>query len=57
MSARKRRGERERERHGVGQGGTKETREATMTENFPQVNVIHQAIDPGISEKTEQDKN
>lgn len=55
MSARKRRGE--RERHGVGQGRTKDTREATVMENFSQVNVRHQAIDPGSSEKTEQDKN
>lgn len=35
--------------------GTKEIFEATMTENFPQINVRHQSTDPGTSENTMQD--
>lgn len=37
--------------------GTKEIFEATMTEHLPQVNLIHQTIDPENSENTKQDKN
>lgn len=37
--------------------GTQEIFEATMTENFPQLHVRHQSIDPRNSENTKQGKN
>ena len=36
--------------------GTEATCEIIMTENFPQIDVIHQTRDPRSSENTKQDK-
>ena len=36
--------------------GTKAIFEVTVTKNFSQINVRHQATDPGSSENTKQDK-
>ena len=36
--------------------GIEEIFEMIMTENFSQINVRHQNIDPGSSENTKQDK-